>query len=310
MAHLVSEHYDGDLAEAVRAAYNELEGHYAFVAIAADQPDVVVGARKECPLVVGVGETASSSSPRPCRRSSGTPATSSTSPTTRSSSCARDGVRVRPCRRRSARSSTRSSRSTGTRTPPRRAATRPSCSRRSTSRPTPSPRRSASARPATTDRVDLGRHGRDRRRAAGTVRRIVIVGCGTSLPRRAGRSLRDRGVGARAGRDGDRVRVPLPQPGLGPDDLVVGITQSGETADTLAAMRIAQRARRAACSPITNVMGSQATRDSDGVLYTRPAWRSASRRPRPSSARSRRCTCSACASPSCAARWTPRAAAS
>src|SRR4051794_3304998 len=56
VAHLIASHYTGDLAEAVRAAYAELRGHYAFVAMAADEPGVLVGARHECPLVVGVGE--------------------------------------------------------------------------------------------------------------------------------------------------------------------------------------------------------------------------------------------------------------
>ena len=56
VAHLISQHYAGDLTEAVRAAYDELRGHYAFVAMAADQPGVLVGARHECPLVVGVGD--------------------------------------------------------------------------------------------------------------------------------------------------------------------------------------------------------------------------------------------------------------
>ncbi len=56
VAHLISSHYDGDLAAAVRAAFAELRGHYAFVAMHADQPDLLVGARKECPLVAGVGE--------------------------------------------------------------------------------------------------------------------------------------------------------------------------------------------------------------------------------------------------------------
>src|SRR5205085_5875472 len=51
-------------------------------------------------------------------------------------------------------------------------------------------------------------------------------------------------------------------------DLVIGITQSGETADTLAAMRLA-RSSGARVLAVTNVMGSQATRDSDGVLFTR-----------------------------------------
>ena len=56
IAHLIAEHYDGDLAEAVRAAYGELEGHFAFVAMSLDEPEVLVGARKECPLIVGRGE--------------------------------------------------------------------------------------------------------------------------------------------------------------------------------------------------------------------------------------------------------------
>src|SRR3954447_12094493 len=56
VAHLVAKHLDGDLAEAVRQAYLELRGHYAFVAMSADHPGILVGARKECPLVVGLGE--------------------------------------------------------------------------------------------------------------------------------------------------------------------------------------------------------------------------------------------------------------
>ena len=56
IAHLIAAHYDGDLAEAVRGAYAELEGHYAFVAMSLDEPEVLVGARKECPLIVGRGE--------------------------------------------------------------------------------------------------------------------------------------------------------------------------------------------------------------------------------------------------------------
>ncbi|MDQ2894739.1 MAG: glutamine--fructose-6-phosphate aminotransferase, partial [Actinomycetota bacterium] len=56
IAHLVAHHYDGDLLEAVRLAYGELRGHYAFVAMTAEQPGVLVGARRECPLIVGHGE--------------------------------------------------------------------------------------------------------------------------------------------------------------------------------------------------------------------------------------------------------------
>src|SRR4051794_36401581 len=56
VAHLISSHYTGDLVAAVRTAYAELRGHYAFVAMAAEQPGLLVGTRHECPLVVGVGE--------------------------------------------------------------------------------------------------------------------------------------------------------------------------------------------------------------------------------------------------------------
>jgi len=56
VVHLIERHYDGDLAEAVRAAYRELEGHFAFVAVHHDHPGELVGARLQCPLLVGVGQ--------------------------------------------------------------------------------------------------------------------------------------------------------------------------------------------------------------------------------------------------------------
>jgi glucosamine--fructose-6-phosphate aminotransferase (isomerizing) len=61
-----------------------------------------------------------------------------------------------------------------------------------------------------------------------------------------------------------RYRDPV----IGPGDLMIGISQSGETADTLAAMRTG-RERGAHVLAVTNIMGSQATREADGVLYTR-----------------------------------------
>src|SRR5688500_17694613 len=61
-----------------------------------------------------------------------------------------------------------------------------------------------------------------------------------------------------------RYRNPL----IDEHDLVIGISQSGETADTLAAMRLA-RERGAKVLAVTNIMGSQATRDADGVIFTR-----------------------------------------
>ncbi len=56
VAHLIADRYAGDLTEAVRLAFAELRGHYAFVAMHADEPGLLVGARRECPLVAGIGE--------------------------------------------------------------------------------------------------------------------------------------------------------------------------------------------------------------------------------------------------------------
>jgi glucosamine--fructose-6-phosphate aminotransferase (isomerizing) len=56
VAHLIHKHFDDDLTEAVRAAYTELRGHYAIVAMHASVPGVIVGARKECPLIIGIGK--------------------------------------------------------------------------------------------------------------------------------------------------------------------------------------------------------------------------------------------------------------
>jgi glutamine---fructose-6-phosphate transaminase (isomerizing) len=60
-----------------------------------------------------------------------------------------------------------------------------------------------------------------------------------------------------------RYRSPL----VGKDDLFIAITQSGETADTLAAMREAKK-RGATVIVVCNVVGSTASREADGVIYT------------------------------------------
>ncbi|WP_107484259.1 glutamine--fructose-6-phosphate transaminase (isomerizing), partial [Streptomyces sp. NRRL B-24572] len=58
VAHLLVEEFSsaGDLAEAMRLVCRRLDGAFTLVAVHADQPDVVVGARRNSPLVVGVGE--------------------------------------------------------------------------------------------------------------------------------------------------------------------------------------------------------------------------------------------------------------
>lgn len=58
VAHLLAEEFSAgaDLAEAMRLVCRRLEGAFTLVAVHADEPDVVVGARRNSPLVVGVGE--------------------------------------------------------------------------------------------------------------------------------------------------------------------------------------------------------------------------------------------------------------
>jgi glutamine---fructose-6-phosphate transaminase (isomerizing) len=56
LAHLLALNYDGDLAEAVRCSLPDLDGRFAFVAICEEEPDMLVGVRRECPLVLGVGD--------------------------------------------------------------------------------------------------------------------------------------------------------------------------------------------------------------------------------------------------------------
>jgi glucosamine--fructose-6-phosphate aminotransferase (isomerizing) len=262
VAHLISHHYHGDLVEAVRAAYNELRGHYAFVAMSADEPEVLVGARKECPLVVGVGEEESFIA-------SAVPAFLAE---TRTVQYLNDDeiVVLEP-------GATRFLDATGA--PLERETTHIDWDETAAEKGgyetfmLKEIHEQADAVAETIfDRVpgdvveldDIGLSDDELRR----IRRIAIVACGTSY--HAGL------VGRYAIEEWARVPVEMDiasefryrNPVVDERDLVVGITQSGETADTLAAMRLA-RERGAHVVGVTNVMGSQATRDAHGVLFTR-----------------------------------------
>jgi glucosamine--fructose-6-phosphate aminotransferase (isomerizing) len=97
--------------------------------------------------------------------------------------------------------------------------------------------------------------------------RVHLVACGTSYHAacHGARLFRDAGVPARAVLANEYAAAPPP---VGDDHLVVGVTQSGETADTLAALRAA-RSRGAPTLAVTNVVESSAARECDRVLYTR-----------------------------------------
>lgn len=56
LSHLIEANYQGDLAEAVRKSVREVEGSYALAVVSLDQPDLIVAARKDSPLIIGLGK--------------------------------------------------------------------------------------------------------------------------------------------------------------------------------------------------------------------------------------------------------------
>ena len=264
VAHLISVNYRGDLAAAVREAYRQLRGHYAFVALAGDQPDLLVGARKECPLIVGRGDGEqflASAIPAFLRETRRVQYINDDEIV----SLTRDGVRFEtaggePLEREvveidwDADTAEKGGYDT--------------FMLKEIHEQADGLAETIFDRGARGIGVDLGDLGAIDDVVLATARRVVIVACGTSY--HAGL------IGRYAIEEWARVPVEMDiaseyryrNPVVGPGDLVVGISQSGETADTLAAMRLA-RERGATVLAVTNVMGSQATRDADGTLFTR-----------------------------------------
>ena len=263
VSHLIERHYDGDLTEAVRDAFNDLRGHYAFVAMHAGHPDLLVGARQECPLIVGIGDGES-------YLASAIPAFLAQ---TRDVLLVESGeiVTITPTAVEITDAEGNPvSRDTEEVTWDQDAAEKggyPTFMMKEIHEQPDAVAETITDRLAEGDKVDLGDVGLEEEFAR-NLRRIVIVACGTSY--HAGL------VGRYAIEQWARVPVEMDiaseyryrEPVVGPDDLVIGITQSGETADTLAAMRLA-RERGATVLALTNIMGSEATRHADLVLYTR-----------------------------------------
>jgi glutamine---fructose-6-phosphate transaminase (isomerizing) len=56
LTHLIEDNYKDNLEKAVFFALKKVEGYYALVVTSTDEPDIIVGARKDSPLVIGVGD--------------------------------------------------------------------------------------------------------------------------------------------------------------------------------------------------------------------------------------------------------------
>jgi glutamine---fructose-6-phosphate transaminase (isomerizing) len=264
IAHLVARHNTDGLINAVRKAYAELCGHYAFVAMSADEPGLLVGARKECPLIIGRGEGEQfigSAIPAFLRETRqvqyiGDDEIVVLRP---------DGVEFltahgQPLEREIVEIDwdADTAEKQGYET----------FMLKEINEQAGAVAETIGERAAREDGIDLGEIGAIDDELLKQIRRVVIVACGTSY--HAGL------IGRYAIEEWARLPVEVDiaseyryrNPVVGPGDLVLGISQSGETADTLAAMRTA-RARGATVLAVTNIMGSQATREADGVLYTR-----------------------------------------
>jgi glucosamine--fructose-6-phosphate aminotransferase (isomerizing) len=262
VAHLVERHYSGDLTAAVRAAYRELEGHFAFVVIHNDQPDLLVGARRQCPLVVGVGEGEMFLAS----------AVAAFLAETRRVQLIDEGevVAITPD---GARFFTDEGEVEHKDVEPidwddevaEKGGYETFMLKEIYEQPD-------AVRETIGDRARRGKLVLDgiglTELEIQNLRRIVIVACGTAYHAGVvGRYIIEEW--ARIPVEPDiasewRYRNPV----LSRDTLVIGITQSGETADTIAAMRLA-REQGARTLAITNQLGTQVTREVDAVLYTR-----------------------------------------
>ncbi len=263
VAHLIERAYRGSLRDAAVEAYRQMEGHFTYCAVAVDEPDVIVALRKETPLVVGLSEGENF-------LASAVPAFLAE---TRAVIFPEDGDVVVISR-----SGAEIFDMDGTLLQrevqivdwddeaAEKAGYETFMLKEIHEQPT-SLADTLAERVGPDGRVVLDGLGLtpDAIRA---IRQIIIVACGTSY--HAGL------VGKYALERWARVPVEVEvasefryrDPVIGPDCLCIAISQSGETADTLAAMRLARQAG-ARVLTVTNIVGSQATREADGVLFTR-----------------------------------------
>ncbi|WCB91649.1 Glutamine--fructose-6-phosphate aminotransferase [isomerizing] [Baekduia alba] len=258
VAHLIGSLYEGDLGEAVDRARRRLRGHFAIAAIAYDQPGLIVGVRRECPLVVGVGEGESFVAS----------AVAAFAAQTRRVLELADGelVRVTP-EGADVVGRPGAGRQTVLVAEEQRAPDKGAFDtfmRKEISEQPDGVAATVFEHLADGDGPQLGIPDEE---LAG-LRGVRVVACGTSYHAGlAAREIIETWAGLPVEVDVASEHRHRAAPG-GDGELLIGITQSGETADTLAAMRAAQ-ARGSRVLALTNIADSQAARDADAVLLTR-----------------------------------------
>jgi glucosamine--fructose-6-phosphate aminotransferase (isomerizing) len=262
VVHLLEREYDGDLAQALTRVYPRLEGHFTIVAIHHDQPDLLVGVRRQTPLVVGLGKGESFLASNVAaflsetRRAAFPDDGEVVEITPRGARFFRDGSEVEHPAVEELDWDDEAAEKGGYET---------FMLKEIYEQP-------YAVRETIGDRVRghqllLEALGLDELEIR-NLRRIVIVACGTAY---------HAGVVGRYILE-EWARVPVEpdiasewiyrNPVLSRDTLVIGISQSGETRDTINAVKLA-RERGARTLAITNMMGTQITREVDATLYTR-----------------------------------------
>ncbi|NLG38193.1 MAG: glutamine--fructose-6-phosphate transaminase (isomerizing) [Clostridiales bacterium] len=262
LAHLIHHHYEGDLIKAVEKALTRVEGSYALAVMSAREPGEIIVARKDSPLVVGQGD--------------GEQFIASDIPAllahTRDvyflndrelARVTREGVEIYDEYGMTVARALfhvdwdmASAEKGGYAHFMLKEIHEEPTALRETLRP----------RIGANGRVDFTEIGLDDETLRNSGR-IIIVACGTAY--HAGLAAkyafeRTLGIPVEADIASEfRYRDPIVNPG----DLIILISQSGETADTLAALRLG-RSKGARILAITNVVGSTISREADAVFYT------------------------------------------
>jgi glucosamine--fructose-6-phosphate aminotransferase (isomerizing) len=263
VTHLIERHYAGDLVEAVRLAFAELEGHFAFVVIHHDHPGLLVGARHEgVPLVVGIGEDEMflASNAAAFLRETRTvqfPANGEIVAITPAGATFQtvDGAPVEHELSELDWDDEGAEKGGFETFMLKEIYEQPEAVAETIG---------DRVRHGTLVLEGLNMSGKDVKE----LRRIVLLAAGTAYHACV--------VGRYVIEEWARVPVEFDiasewiyrNPVINEHDLVIGITQSGETRDTIEALKLAREAG-ARTVAITNMMGSQVTREVDSVLYTR-----------------------------------------
>jgi glutamine---fructose-6-phosphate transaminase (isomerizing) len=262
VAHLVESYYQGDLAAAVARTVQELDGSYALAVVHSDEPGTVVAARRDSPLIIGIGEgenIVASDIPAVLEYTREVLVLHDGEVATVTS----DGVVVRNV--------------AGEVVEPEMMHVEWDLDAAEKGGYEDFMLKEINEQPKAIRETLRGRLGDDGQiqlselamtaEQVAAIDRVYVIACGTSL---------HAGIAAKNLIE-MWARIPVEvqcssefrygDPIIDEETLCVAITQSGETADTLAGVREA-RDRGAKVIAITNVVGSRVTRESDGVIYT------------------------------------------